>query len=291
MEEKKDIYVSDFIDAFLELKNERADLFNNFNKDIIEKNIPLIAEKKYAITNETWNFDEEQNFRYLINFFNLLKSSAGEYAEDIEKLSEIFGKDISFSKQFTLDILKNEHKTIFDFARKNKLADDFISFISLFSAFPYREAVADYIKNKINLSDHISGFCPVCGHWPGVSYISKEGKKVMACVCCGTQWKFRRMMCSFCFTTDYNLLGYLNVDGENEISAYTCDKCRRYLKTKKAEDKETFSTKEIIYDYLCSGHIDIAALQNKYVQEPVLSTRFQGPLDSNINSYILKSLQ
>ncbi len=283
----------DFTVAYDKLKDSNTNLFNNsFDKNIISKNISLITEKRYAITDDIWNIDEEQNFRFISALNELLKSHAKEYSDNIEKISNIFNKDIPFSKKFTLNVLKNECKIILDFANSNNLSNDFITFFSILSAFPYRDTVASFVKSKVNLREHISGFCPVCGHWPGISYLTeKEGKKIMACICCGAVWSFRRMKCSFCLSSNKDVLGYLNIENEKEISAYTCDTCRRYLKTIRIGDEEDiFETKWHIIDYLSSGDLDIAALQNKYLQEPILATRFQGPLDEHLDLYIKKSI-
>jgi formate dehydrogenase maturation protein FdhE len=84
----------------------------------------------------------------------------------------------------------------------------------------------------------------------------------------------------------------LNIEGEEGISAYTCETCRRYLKTIKIpENRGPFLHEEIIMDYLCSGDMDIAAMQNKFVQESVLGTRFTGPDDPHLDFYVQKLTQ
>lgn len=284
--------VNDFVKSFNELQNSYREVFNNksFDKNLISKNIALVKNKRYAITDEIWDIDEEFNIKYLSSLLDIIKQFAKEYQNDIESFKNIFDEKDSFSKEFILDVLTNKQKKLIDFARNNNITNDFLTFFAIFSAYPYRKAVADLIKTEINLEEHISGFCPVCGHWPGMSYIlGKEGKKIMSCICCGTHWSFRRMKCSFCLTSDKDALGYLNVEGEDEISAYICDKCRRYLKTKKIEkDTIDFSKNLPIVDYMCSGYIDIASLQNKYLQEPILGTRFNGPNDKHIELYLEK---
>lgn len=285
--------IMDFINAYEELKNSLTATFDkSFHKDIVDGNIKLISEKRYVITDKIWNINEEDNFKFICLFTELLKSYDKEYIENVEKIHDIFAKNIPFSKQFTINVLQNEHKIIFDFASENNIKDDFISFFSIFLVYPYRKAVAKFITNKTDIKNHVSGLCPVCGHWPGISYLTeKDGKKIMACICCGSTWAFRRLKCSFCMTTDKEALGYINIEGVEDISAYVCDKCRRYLKTVKVKDEESvYAKKWPVIDYLTSGDVDIAAMQNKYLQEPILATRFQGPLDKHFDLYIQKSM-
>ncbi len=282
--------VANFYTKFKELKSSYKNILfdRSFNIDLVRDNIEMIKNQRYAITDKIWNINEEDNSRFTSALLKLTGNYANEYLLNIGKVSNMLNNDISISKDFIVDILTNKQKKISDFARFNGISNDFMTFFSIFIANPYREAVASMIQQEFNLKDHFSGFCPVCGHWPGMSYIvEKEGKKIMACICCGTVWRFKRMKCSFCLTSDNELLGYLNIEGEDEISAYTCDKCRRYIKTRRIEKGHIDINKDMIfYDYMNSGNVDIAALQNKYLQESMLGTRFDGPNDSKIDLYI-----
>ncbi|OFX62095.1 MAG: hypothetical protein A2046_16800 [Bacteroidetes bacterium GWA2_30_7] len=111
----------------------------------------------------------------------------------------------------------------------------------------------------------------------------------MACICCSTTWQFRRLKCSFCLNENKEDLGYLNIENYNDISAYVCDKCRRYIKTLKIKDEESiYFNQKYIIDYLTTGDIDIAAIQNKYIQESILGTRYTDPNDKNFEKYLQK---
>lgn len=283
-----------FINSYNELRISFRDVFvHSFHKNIVSRNIPFIKENKYVISNEVWNIHELKENSFMHSFVELVRLHSKEYSNDLEKIEKIFFNESVKYNQFIVNILNNEQKKIIDFARQKNISDDFITFFSVFIALPYRNEVSLFVQEEKSVKEHISGFCPICGHWPGMAYIvGEEGKKVMSCISCGTSWLFRRLTCSFCYSTDHDLLGYLNIDGENEISAYTCDKCRRYLKTKRIDENiEVFTIEEILLDYMSSGHVDIASMQNKYVQESVLGTRFLGPNDKHLDSYLLKILK
>jgi len=225
-------FILNFLCDFNELKYSFQEIsFNkSFDKNIVEENIQLIKQKRYAISDDIWNIKEKENHQFLISLLELIGQYVNEFKNDIEKISKIFKEDISFSKEFILNILTNKQKKISEFIRNESLSLDFLTFYAIFAAYPYRESVSQLVHTKEKIEEHISGFCPICGHWPGMSYIDKkEGQKLMACICCGSIWSFRRLRCSFCHSADKDKLGYLNIEGEEAISAYTCDICRRYV--------------------------------------------------------------
>ncbi|OFX18048.1 MAG: hypothetical protein A2033_19430 [Bacteroidetes bacterium GWA2_31_9] len=291
--EKEKYTFENFINSYQKLIKSYNRYFNenSFNQKIAENNLLLIKENKYVITNEIWKIDEEHNFKFISSVIELFKHYGKEYIGEIEKISMILNKDRSISKQFTLNVLQNESELVYAFANVNNISVEFISFFSIIIAYPYREAVASFVKSKIELNNHVSGFCPVCGHDASISYLTeKEGKKIMACIHCSSYWLFRRLKCSFCLTEDKNALGYLNIEDEKEVSAYVCEKCHRYLKTIRIKDDDNvYSSKwRAIIDYLSTGDIDIAAIQNKYLKETIIGTRFYGPNDPNIELYFNK---
>jgi|GEM_PF-1649719 len=287
--------IDGFVLSFMKLNSLHEELFLNesFNKSLLVKNIRLVREKKYAITDEIWAIQEEKNLNFLLAFIELIKSFAVDYRKDADKLLFLFKENKPLVLEFITDILTNKQKKIVDFSRQNNISEDFIIFFSVFSAIPFRKAAAELIRKEIDFKIHVSGFCPVCGHWPVMAYlVGKEMKKTMACICCGTSWLFRRLTCPFCLNSNNNDLGYLHIEEEKTISAYTCSKCRRYIKTKIVSDvHHTIKLEEIILDYLASGDLDIAAVQNKFIHESLIGTRFQGPDDKHIDVYLQKLFQ
>ena len=285
--------IEEFVSSFTELIKQQNNLFSGdiFDKCQLLSNMQLIKQRRYAITDDIWTLREQHNNSdFIFSLITLIKTFAGEYKKDADWIWSYFKGNASLLTEFSLDILTNKQKKIIDFSRRNDLSSDFITFFSVFAAIPYRMAAAGFISKEIDLRNHNSGFCPVCGHWPVMSYIvGKEGARAMTCICCSTTWSFRRMTCPFCLNKNHDELGYLHIEEESAISAYVCKKCRRYLKTKIVSDSTTlFSLKNILMDYLSSGKLDIASVQNRYITEPLLGTRFQGPEDKHINAYLQK---
>ena len=281
--------IAKFFKAYNQLRISSAELFYEkaYDKNLVINNMILIREGRYVIEDSIWKIDKEGNHKYIAEFIKLLGSHIPEFGKNYTIINEALKNNPDYSKDLILLILTNQSKKISDFGREMGLSNDFLTFFSLFSGLAYREAVKDFVTDTQIFHNHISGFCPICGHWPGMSYIvGQEGKKILVCLCCNAQWSFNRLRCSFCLSSEKDSLAFLNVEGEDEISAYTCENCRRYIKTKKISKDHKLTGYIPIMDFMNSGFIDIAAMQNKYIQESLLGTRFNGPHDYNIKQFL-----
>jgi len=86
---------------------------------------------------------------------------------------------------------------------------------------------------KTELAAHVwkKGYCPVCGGFPHLAILGDKGQRHLQCADCGHTWPFARLTCPYCLHEDPQNTTVFFVDGQQEDSAFTCDKCRRYLLT------------------------------------------------------------
>ncbi len=75
------------------------------------------------------------------------------------------------------------------------------------------------------------GYCPVCGGFPHLAILGDKGQRQLQCADCGHSWPFARLTCPYCQHEDPQNTSVFFIDGQQEDSAFTCDKCRRYLLT------------------------------------------------------------
>ncbi len=75
------------------------------------------------------------------------------------------------------------------------------------------------------------GYCPVCGALPHLAILGDQGQRRLQCADCGHAWPFSRLTCPYCEHEDPQNTNIFFIDGQKEDSAFTCDKCRRYLLT------------------------------------------------------------
>jgi FdhE protein len=88
------------------------------------------------------------------------------------------------------------------------------------------------------------GECPTCGALPLSAQLvqAQSGRaRLLACGCCGTRWRYRRIGCPFCGNEAQERLGILEVEGEAGLRIDVCGACGGYLKTYTGEgDDELF---------------------------------------------------
>jgi FdhE protein len=103
------------------------------------------------------------------------------------------------------------------------------------------------------------GFCPTCGAQPGMSQLVSDGSlrhRRLACGCCGTRWKFKRLACPHCHNEEANRLAILELDGEARLRIESCEECKGYVKTYDGEGDEAV----LLADWT-TLHLDALAAQ------------------------------
>lgn len=101
-------------------------------------------------------------------------------------------------------------------------------------------------------------YCPTCGSLPAMAQlvgIDPGRLRLLSCGCCGTRWRYRRIGCPFCESTDHHRLSALAIEGEKYLRIDYCQSCRAYLKTYNGGGSETF----FLADWT-SLHLDVIAL-------------------------------
>jgi len=96
---------------------------------------------------------------------------------------------------------------------------------------PYLEWAAERVLPHVDQERWKRGYCPVCGGAPDFATLDAEsGARHLLCSCCNSQWRYRRLGCPFCGTTDHTKMVYY--PGEDGVyRLYVCQECQRYLKT------------------------------------------------------------
>jgi len=107
------------------------------------------------------------------------------------------------------------------------------------------------------------GYCPVCGAWPLLGELrGVELAAYLRCSGCGSGWRSRRLLCSYCGIDDFRKLRTLQVEGEQRFRMTVCEQCQGYLKVGNAFDPPP--PELVILDDLASVHLDVVAIERGY---------------------------
>ena len=109
------------------------------------------------------------------------------------------------------------------------------------------------------------GYCPVCGAWPVLAeQRGLEQWRYLRCGLCASSWAVDRLLCPFCTNRDHLLLGYLQVEGEEQQQRIaTCNACQGYLKLRSTLTPLT--TPQLLAAEVALVHLDLLAMQNGYM--------------------------
>ena len=129
---------------------------------------------------------------------------------------------------------------------------------------PTFESLAKRWRTSLKDLFWTQGYCPFCGGFPGMGEIRKEGKRILHCPLCSTEWEYPRMKCPYCQNDDRERLTYFQVEGEIENRVDICQACRHYLKTIDSREMEGSLDFEV-EDYL-TLHLDHLAQEEGYVR-------------------------
>jgi FdhE protein len=95
-----------------------------------------------------------------------------------------------------------------------------------------------------------------------LAFLADEGgarARHLACGCCGTRWRYRRVACPFCESEDARQLGVLEIDREPSLRLDVCDGCKGYVKTYTGAGEEDF----FLADWP-TLHLDVLARDRGY---------------------------
>ena len=91
-----------------------------------------------------------------------------------------------------------------------------------------------------------------------------DGKRILECSLCATNWSFMRVKCPFCENNDKDSLRFFFVDEKSPYRVDVCDKCKRYIKT--VDERKLPKNQEVVLviEDIATSYLDILAEKEKY---------------------------
>jgi FdhE protein len=261
----RDISSAVMVDELFESFPFKSDI--DVIQEQLEKGRPLFTPERVKIKAGS----AEKVFELLIDAFLVHLS---EKAEDWEKLEQNYRSGEISASGLLEATLRHRWGTLQNWTQKFSLDIDALQFFSLNLARPFRQQAAERLWNKDYNPIWRKGYCPVCGHSPVLSCLVGDPQiRQLWCCCCNTTWDFTRIGCPFCLNQAQNHLGYLTVKEFPGYRIYTCDNCKRYLKTGVCPDDSSKEAWDYHRGYFSTTELDPIALQEGYIAEPVWLAR------------------
>ncbi|NDY58112.1 formate dehydrogenase accessory protein FdhE [Desulfovibrio sulfodismutans] len=97
--------------------------------------------------------------------------------------------------------------------------------------------MAPLLAPQVQKESWFRGYCPICGSYPDAGcllpkepeeseyLISKSGQLHMHCARCGHVWRYVRLKCPACETTDHEKFASLIANDRDDERVYTCSEC------------------------------------------------------------------
>ena len=147
---------------------------------------------------------------------------------------------------------------------------DSLLFVGLNLSQVMLELYAHNLKQKVDQEDWLKGNCPVCGSHPAIERLRRDdGRRMLRCSFCSTEWYFKRIMCPFCGNEEQGSLRYFFVEEGGPVDkpgfrVDVCDKCRSYIKTLDERKLPESEKPDLYLENLRTLYLDVLAQRDGY---------------------------
>ena len=257
-------------ESYQELQSVEAEAKKGYSQSNIKID-PALLEKRLAQSQHMLDLSKiHVDKRWLGALFKayvaVLKKSKRETAKALEKLEKGLQRKELDLETLAKRVFSLDAKYLEELAKKLAVEVDDLRFLGLRLGNPVFELYADKVKHRIEEGRWSKGFCPVCGSPPAMAYLRKDdGKRILWCEFCSTEWSFMRLKCPFCHNEDQKTLRYFFADENDPRRVYVCDKCKKYVKTIDQRKMEKPEDLDLHWESVDTLFLDLVARREGYV--------------------------
>jgi formate dehydrogenase accessory protein FdhE len=208
----------------------------------------------------------------LANLLEGIRASAarhGQETADLQRLRAGAGRDpgrlpsLAAAAAFGPDLPVLE-----DFAREWGVLTDAVLFVGRAMAAPcVMEAVRAGARHEPTPATEEAHRCPACGSPPSVARLRRtDGRRLLTCGLCGSEWNAVRTACACCGTKDQALLGVLRLGEADARWVDTCEGCLGYIKTVDERRLPVGDAVLAVVEESATLHLDLLAEREGYVR-------------------------
>lgn len=165
-------------------------------------------------------------------------------------------------------LLTKDLRPITDTAEKTGADPGLVGTLVRFALFPGMATVQEAAAPLLRGVAWDRGECPVCGDLPLLGeFRGLDQSRFLRCGLCAASWEVPRQWCPACGNRDYETLGLLAREGEeNRYRVATCDACRSGVKTLSA--LSALPPLMLLVADAATLHLDLAAADHGYLCPP-----------------------
>ena len=260
-----------YLQFYEEIVAARSAFKSKYQKEIkIEDELTRkrTKEGKHLLDIEKMKIDEKLLNELSQDFFPIFREY--ETCDDV-KLPDLERKkgEIGLGN-LVRSILGGDLESPKSLALKLNLNTDSLLFFGLNLGQTFLELYALELKGRIDQENWLKGNCPVCGSLPAMEKLRREdGRRILWCGLCGTEWYFKRIMCPFCGNEDHNSLRYFFIEEEvtpdkTAFRVDVCDRCKRYIKTLDERKLPESEKPDLQVENLNTVYLDVLAQKDGY---------------------------
>jgi FdhE protein len=186
-----------------------------------------------------------------------LSSQKREDSKALEKALDRVQTDPQWTERAVTAFLSRDETALATMAREVNLEPMVLKFVTSMALKPSLNALRELVSGRIQKDAWDYGYCPLCGSFPDMACLDDQGKRMLHCELCGSEWRYPRLRCPFCENSEPKELGYFVSEEETGFRVDFCRKCRMYIKTLDMRVVESPAPLEL--ENLITLHLDILA--------------------------------
>ena len=161
------------------------------------------------------------------------------------------------------DLIADSDSCIQRVANDTSTEPDTLAFLLYTVLSPFFEKQAKPYREWFEVAVWRRGICPMCGSEPAMArLVHDDGRRILACSLCCTEWAFDRLRCPFCESGGQPHLRHFTVDDDGAHRVDCCDRCQRYLKT--VDERVSGRPANLPVEEVVTAHLDVLAREQGY---------------------------
>jgi len=193
-------------------------------------------------------------------FPRLLEHLSSQKREDSKALRKALDRvqtDPQWIERAITAFLSRDETTFTTMAQEVNLEPMVLRFVTSMALKPSLNSLREAVGERIQKETWNYGYCPLCGSSPDMASLDDQGKRILHCELCGSEWRYPRLKCPFCENSEPKELGYFVSEEEEGFRVDFCKKCKVYIKTLDMRVVESPAPLEL--ENIITLHLDMLA--------------------------------